>query len=738
MASIYGDYSKNVRLRIDYSVTSQSIENNTSTIRLDLYAEKTAHSGYNKTGKSYFNMTGRGNTTVNWDWGSSSSQYFLGSSDVTVSHNADGTGSTTLSGYWYMGTTSSYMPTEISVSGSISLPTIPRASSIGLSPSSLKLGAELSITINRASSSFRHALYWQIDGGDWHLIEAYATSSYKWIVPKDLANYFTNATSKSIRIICETYNGDTYIGSSSQNFVANISDDMIPSVSSLSLSDPTGNTVYVETISSIKAKTVASGSYGSSISNITVSMIVNGVTKKTLYGSEVTFDLNNLNITGNTTVTISVTITDSRGRTNGTSKTVTVYRYIKPYVMSRNAFRCKANGTRDENGTYLSLYWVYHVSTGITNNTERPTVQYRQKGSTTWTSVSLGNGATSIVGNGAISTDYEYEVQYIIGDNYYSNISITDTVPTGYTTVDYRAGGKGIAFGKVSEKDEFECNMVADFKKTISWNSGYSGSNVDANDYIKSGMYYLGENCSNIPQAYCRLIVNGSEGSGDITQIAVGVASGRTWIRTKANGTWKSWNEIFLNCYVGKVNLNDYTYPGIFGVYEATNAPTSDIAVLEVLKYSADWIVQRFTVIHNNLYNRTYERCWYNGNTWSAWQQIFRSEKMLYVNDSGSSGTITLSESSANFSMMEIYAMNNDGKRGYTKVFYPHNKDVTLDIATPNYPTYYGKAKGYTISGTSITLSMSIRTMEYYFANGTSTSSSNSNSISIYKVIGYR
>ena len=726
MASIYGDYSKNVRLRIDYSVTSQSIENNTSTIRLDLYAEKTAHSGYNKTGKSYFNMTGRGNTTVNWDWGSSSSQYFLGSSDVTVSHNADGTGSTTLNGYWYMGTTSSYMPTEISVSGSITLPTIPRASSIGLSPSSLKLGAELSITINRASSSFRHALYWQIDSGDWHLIEANATTSYKWTVPKSLANYFTSSTSKVIRIICETYNGDTYIGSSSQTFTANISDDIVPTISSLTLSDPTGNSVYIETISSIKAKTVASGAYGSSITNITVSMIVNGATKKTLYGSEVTFDLNNLNITENTTVTINTIVTDSRGKINIATKTITVYRYIKPYIMSRNSFRCSKNGTRDENGTYLSLYWVYHVSTGVTNNVAKPKVQYRQKGSTEWTVVELGNGANSIVGDGAISTDYEYEVQYIIGDNYYSNISITDTVPTGYTTVDYRAGGKGIAFGKVSEKDEFECNMPADFKKSISWNS-YSASNVDANDYTKAGMYYLGENCSNLPGSYCRLIVNGAESSGDIVQMAIAVTTGRTWIRGKSNGNWHNWNEAPLSNYAGKVNLNDYKYPGVFGVYSATNAPTTDIAALEVIKYAGDWIVQRFNIVANERYARTYERCWHSGTTWSAWQQIFRSEKILYSNNSGSTGTITLSETADNFSMLEIYFFNNDGKRGYTKIYNPNKTDITIDLGTPNYPTYYGKSKGYTISATSIVLSASVRTMQYYFSNGSNVTTSNEN-----------
>ena len=207
MASIYGNYTKETRLRLDYSITSQSIESNTSTIRLDLYAEKTAHSGYNRTGNSYYNMTGKGNTTVNWDWGSSSSQYYLGSSTTTVAHNADGTASTTLNGYWYLGNTTQYMPTELSVSGAITLPTIPRASSISLSSSNITLGQNLTININRASSNFTHSLYWQIGDENWNTIVSNVATTYTWNVPKSLANSFPNTTSQTFRIICETYNG---------------------------------------------------------------------------------------------------------------------------------------------------------------------------------------------------------------------------------------------------------------------------------------------------------------------------------------------------------------------------------------------------------------------------------------------------------------------------------------------------------------------------------------------------
>lgn len=630
MPSIYGAYTKEARLRLDYSITSQSIENNTTLITMDLYAEKTAHSGYNRTGKSYYNMTGKGNTTINWDWGASSTQYFLGSSTTTVAHNTDGTASTTLNGYWYLGNTTSYMPTELSVSGTITLPTIPRASGISLSTSNITLGQNLTITINRASTNFTHALYYQIDNGNWVVIASGVATTYNWNVEKSLANNFANSTSKKIRVICETYNGDTYIGSSSQNFVANISDDIKPNISSLALSDTTNNSVYIETISKINAKTVASGAYGSTITSYSVSMIINGTTKKTLYGNDVTFDLNNLNIDKNTSITITATVTDSRGKTSTISKSVTVYRYIKPYIISRETFRCDLNGEQDENGTYLSLNWNYHVQ-AVANNTASPLVRYRKKGNTAWTNVSLENNETKVIGNGGISTDYEYEVQYLIGDNFYANstISITDTIPTGYTTVDYRAGGKGIAFGKVSEKDEFECNMIADFKKEITWESKRC-DNTDFNNMKKSGAYYMGTGCTNSPENlnYCRLLVLGNSESGDIVQIVTNINSsieGRTFIRESIGGKWYSWNEVHISRQIAaNTDFNTITNSGIYVCGSSptgNNSPIATTGVLEVFKQGSI-ITQRFTTYNGRI---VFQRGFYQ--SWTPW--LVRSNGLM-------------------------------------------------------------------------------------------------------------
>ena len=61
-----------------------------------------------------------------------------------------------------------------------------------------------------------------------------------------------------------------------------------------------------------------------------------------------------------------------------------------------------------------------------------------------------------------------------------------------------------------------------------------------------------------------------------------------------------------------------------YGYTGMTNAPVQSISVLEVIVYSADWIVQRFTVINAN--GITYERHYHSGTTWSDWKTLYDSK----------------------------------------------------------------------------------------------------------------
>lgn len=59
---------------------------------------------------------------------------------------------------------------------------------------------------------------------------------------------------------------------------------------------------------------------------------------------------------------------------------------------------------------------------------------------------------------------------------------------------------------------------------------------------------------------------------------------------------------------------------GIYGLYNCSQAPSLDIGTLEVIRYTDDWVLQRFTGINNNIWN-TWERIYYMGTTWSNWVQ---------------------------------------------------------------------------------------------------------------------
>ena len=65
------------------------------------------------------------------------------------------------------------------------------------------------------------------------------------------------------------------------------------------------------------------------------------------------------------------------------------------------------------------------------------------------------------------------------------------------------------------------------------------------------------------------------------------------------------------------IDCNDIRTTIIISGYRWTNSPSNSIAILEVISYSNDWILQRFTEIGNVPVR--WERCYYDGDTWGTW-----------------------------------------------------------------------------------------------------------------------
>ena len=203
---------------------STSVENNTSRIKYEFYASQ--RTGFSFTGTTR-NPAGRIVVNINGKDVDSADigfiSYGTGSCGktgyVNVPHNADGTKEMSFSIRMdevtgnYSGDTWKYG--AASVSSTLWLATIPRASSISVtSGSGTKPGAgSINLSISRASSSFTHTVTWEFCGSTGTVGTGIGTSC-SFSVPLDFIEKMPSSDN-GIRFVCKTYNNGTEIGSSS-------------------------------------------------------------------------------------------------------------------------------------------------------------------------------------------------------------------------------------------------------------------------------------------------------------------------------------------------------------------------------------------------------------------------------------------------------------------------------------------------------------------------------------------
>ena len=203
---------------------STSTENNTSRVRYEFYACQ--RTGFSFTGTTR-NPAGRVVVNINGSDVDSANIGLIsyGTGDcykqgyVTVPHNSDGTKEMSFSIRMdevtgnYSGDTWKYG--AASVSSTLWLATIPRASSISVtSGSGTKPGAgSINLSISRASSSFTHTVTWEFSGLTGTVGTGIGTSC-SFSVPLDFIEK-QPSSDNGIRFVCKTYNNGTEIGSSS-------------------------------------------------------------------------------------------------------------------------------------------------------------------------------------------------------------------------------------------------------------------------------------------------------------------------------------------------------------------------------------------------------------------------------------------------------------------------------------------------------------------------------------------
>lgn len=296
-----------------WSLASQSIEGNYSDINWSVVGAGGSSSGrYTNVKQKYVNVNG------SQQYNETTTRTYNGttpfSGTTRIYHNADGTGSFSAScggAFYYYG---SYNSTG---SGSWSLPTIPRASSISSSANFVK-GDVTTITVNRASGSFTHTIKVYVGST---LIKTFTgiATSVTWTPTQSEVEAMLKANTAST-IKCTTYNGSTQIGSTTTK--------------TGTASNPTLSTV----------KDPPNITLGSSIT-------VNVTRNKDFYSHTLTLKLGSTTLKNITNVGTSTTLSFTNTEINTiyslvkNSPTATLTVECTTYIRGANAGKTSKNGT---------------------------------------------------------------------------------------------------------------------------------------------------------------------------------------------------------------------------------------------------------------------------------------------------------------------------------------------------------------------------------------------------------
>lgn len=444
MASIYGAVSATGwQLRLDYSV-SQETEKNRSLLSLTLYVYDGTGLSYNQDSQSCRYVL-QGSSVWHPYRYEKKGWYRLGSDSCTVAHRADGSGSVTLSAAWYSGFESQWTPESLSLSKTVTLPTIPRASQV--QGQAMTLGKAGTITLQRASDSFTHSIRYQIGESSGTICEKSGENRVSWTPPLSLAREMPNAVSGSCVLTATTWSGSREIGSDSCTVRLYVPEDMKPSASLETTVRNDNDTVAgwgvcLKGWSKLSYQVTAAGVRGSSIRSCRVEFA--GQSAQGLSGS-----IGPVGRSGS--LTPKVQVTDSRGRkTTVSGSAVKVLPYGSPTLTLRTLSRCNAEGTLQDDGTCVKLRCKGSCSLAGGHNSVKLRYRLRPVGGSYGDYVSLGNDEERILQGLEKMQSYELELSAI--DALGSVRTMLCAVPTAAVTLHLAEGGQAVGVGKYAER----------------------------------------------------------------------------------------------------------------------------------------------------------------------------------------------------------------------------------------------------------------------------------------------
>lgn len=360
---------------------------------------------------------------------------------VTVSHSSDGTHapvsvSVSLSARNASGS-QSYG--SVGGSGAVSLPDIPRVT--GIDASGVTLGSVMSITLSRASASFRDTVSWRCGSESGVVAEKTGSETLAWTPPVELSAENTQGTAVDVILTVTTYSGSAVIGSKSVTARCAIPDSVVPTLK-FAVTDNTGCFTkygcFVRTRSQARVKTTAAGALGSTVKSIAVSC-----GSLTGSGAEAVFSLPDPG-----TVAVRVTVTDSRGRRASASRTAAVADYQNPSVSVTALYRCGADGTPDPQGGYGKAVFAGAVTSLGGKNSAVYRLKKRVRGTDAWEEREISEYTGQFAPHGEVifpaGVDDDFEVCVSVSDDFTQAAGQVTVLPVAFSLLDFHRESKSV------------------------------------------------------------------------------------------------------------------------------------------------------------------------------------------------------------------------------------------------------------------------------------------------------
>ena len=445
---------------INYSVNSQElsydINSNTSVVRvwIDVWRTNTGYTTYG-TGTVYARING-GVYSAGISTGQkiTSTPIRLGTWDVTVGHNADGSKAISITG-WI--SHSQFSSGEEGYTHTLT--TIPRQANITESSNFTDVQNP---TIKFSNpGSFNMSVWLEPNPNGPHLAvrdNIPNTGSYTWELTDEERNQLREACKgKTCTIRIGLYsNNKQWASYHDRTYTITNANPSFTSITATPV-NPFGS-LYLQGKSSIKLTVNgAKGIYGSTI---TTYSIKGG--DYSYSGESNTYTTDVLSKSGD--ITFTATITDSRGFTASKTVKVTITAYTLP-TLTFETYRCDSSGTKDIiKGTYIYVKptFTYCIITGNAIKTKSIKINNTSK------STAFNSGQGYVFSGYALNTTHEVEVS--ITDNVGNTVTVIHDIDIGKVILNIPPHKNGVGWGRYCNKEgefqiEYDLNVFGKILK---------------------------------------------------------------------------------------------------------------------------------------------------------------------------------------------------------------------------------------------------------------------------------